>query len=292
MDQMRVFAVALGVAMAGVARSGSASLETALLPVTEVQVAEGEGRLMVTNIVTPFGRSIVRAPEFVTTGSEWATKGAKARASLRLADLNMASDPEPGDGLYTGPTETAVMFWRGYATMDAGPDVFVFDQKGRAAGVSVTPLFRLADETIVEGPSVSFDAESAMGRVTVGGRKFSGLGVDLDEWVKQGHVPERATIAGLVIRHDGQGERFEPSKIMMAQPPAVSTFESRFGQPGAGNVQRLASGGGGTRGGGGGGGGGDGNVARPDTEDVPSPGAALVIGLGAGVAGLRRRRAA
>lgn len=289
--RMSVVSVVMGAALAAGAAAQDASLADALMPVEEVNTSESDERAMVTDVVTPFGRSLVRSPEFVTTGSEWATKGAKARASLRLADMNMASEPEPADNLYVGPTEAAVMFWRGYATMEAGPDVFVFDSIGRAKGVTVTPLYRLADETIVEGRSIAFDAESAMGSVQVRGRTVYGLGIDLDAWVKAGEVPERANIAGLVVRHDGRGDRFEPSKFMMAEPPSQSSFESRFGGVDVGHLQHLASGGGGTRGGGGGGGG-DGRTVGPDTDDVPAPGTALLIGLGAGAAGMRRRRAA
>jgi hypothetical protein len=251
-----------------------------------VNVAEADGRAMVTDIVTPFGRSIVRSPEFVTTGSEWASKGAKARASLRLADMNLLSDPEPSDNLYTGPTEAAVMFWRGYATMEAGPDVFIFDGQGKARGVTVTPIFRMPDESIVEGESVEFDASIAMGKVSAGGRSVFGVGVDLDAWIKAGLVPEDAVMTGMVVRHDGAGDRFEPAKFMMAQPQIVSSFESRNIGGGHGPDQILASGGSGGRNGSG----------RPDArngnngEEIPSPGAALTIGLGAGIAGLRRRR--
>lgn len=265
--------------------AGQGSFDDALLPVLGATIeSSGELRGVVRDIETRFGVSVVREPEFVVNGRGWGEERGGAHRSLRATDLNFLTAPEVPGG--AAPTEKTVMFWRGALALSAGPDVFLFEKGGSAVGVRIAPVYRLEDESLVEGEEVRFDSPLATGRIDIEGETFFGVGIDLDAWTTAGAAPEGGFLAGFTIRHDGAGGRFEPSEIVMAENLSRSLSESNFLSPlravphpigGNAAVRKSA--------------GGSSGATPPDRADeVPSPGAATLFGIALAACGRRRRR--
>lgn len=239
--------------------------------------------IVVTGIVTPLGRSLVRSPEMVIDGGEWRPKQARPRAAPALSDLNMATTPRWAEG---GVREAAVLFRRGFSELEPGPDLFIFDERGDAIDLRLSPIYRMTDESFAEGEAVSVSLTTAAARIEVAGRTLWGMGVDLDSWTKNGLMPEGAVITGVVVRHATGEGTFVPVKMLLADASVeglvgsdeASAFVSEA------SIARPVGGGGGFSGGAGGGGG-----APPE---VPSQGAMTLFGVAALVfAGRGRSRA-
>lgn len=246
----------------------------------------GEGFLMATGVVTPFGLSGVRPPDIVVDGPNWGNRHIKPRAALAISDLNFQTTPDLPEG---GVREAAVLYNRGFRNLYPGPDLFIFERTGQSSGVRVSPIYRMPDESLREGEPVVIDFPGRAGEVPLGARTLHGVGIDLDDWAKRGVAPEGAVLTGAVIRHDTNGAPFEPEKIMVADGAVIGLLGQNVERPLL-NDFGLNSGGGfesdGLFGGGGGG------IAPGTTPtEVPSPGGAALLLMGVSArAALRGRR--
>lgn len=267
--------------------TGSTPDATAVYAVRSLNTRDaGEGLLMATGVVTPFGVSGVRPPDIVVDGPNWGLRQIKARASVAISDLNLVTTPELPIG---GVREAAVLFNRGFRNLYPGPDMFVFDGAGLASGVRVSPIYRMPDESLREGEPVVIDMQGGSGEVAVGEKRLFGIGVDLDDWAARGVAPDGGMLTGAVIRHEGQGAPFEPTKIMMADGAVIGMLGLNEGKTFAQDLG-LASGGSsfGSSAGGFAGGGGGGIAPAPE---IPAPGgAAMLLGAAAVVGAGRPRR--
>ncbi len=265
---------------------GSTPNATAVYAVRSLNTRDaGEGLLMATGVVTPFGVSGVRPPDIVVDGPNWGLRQIKARASVAISDLNLATTPEFPVG---GVREAAVLFNRGFRNLYPGPDMFVFDSGGLASGVRISPIYRMPDETLREGEPAVIDIPGGSGEVAVGEKRLFGIGVDLDDWAARGVAPEGGMLTGAVIRHGGQGAPFEPTKIMMADGAVIGMLGLNEGKTFAQDLG-LASGGASFGSSGGAAGGGGGGIAP--APEIPSPGgAAMLLGAAAVVGAGRPRR--
>ncbi len=286
--------------LAAAALSGPALAERgvaaheALLPVTSVEIRlDLERGEVVTGIRTPFGVTPVRPAEFVARQFDWDAQRATVRAPRAIYDLDFSTgvdtDPEAAD-----PVEAAILLNRGTARLSPGPDAFVFMRNNTVAGVRVAPLIRDANGVLSKGPEVQLDSAGALAPVAVGGQNLFGFAVDLDMWTERGYVPERGDVMGVVVSHDGApgAGALVIAEIVAGDAPLFSTGPNAVGG-GGGAANTFAYGGSGRSAGNAGGGGGSPPQNTPDTqieEEIPAPGAGVVLGLGIAAAASRRRR--
>jgi len=263
----------------------------ALLPVSGVDVrADLELGEVVVGIRTPFGVTPVRPAVFVAQRFNWETQRPDVRAPRALYDLDFSTtidaDPEAAEAV-----DAAVLLNQGSARLAPGPDAFVFLRHANVRGVQVAPLIRTAEGQLVKGQPVDLDDAGALAGVSVKGHDLHAFAVDLNVWVKQGHVAPDADIMGLVISHDGApgAGALALAEIVGGDAPLFSVGPGAGGT-GGGATPALAFGGvGGAAGSGGGGGGGNDDDSNTE-EEVPAPGAGLILGLGLAAAASRRRR--
>lgn len=281
-SSMGIIAVASAV---GAAAPAARALDGAVFPITEVGLLEtgGSGGAVIKDIWTPFGMAAIRPADFVVNGRSWRDGRVSNRVPRALTDLDLST--LGGDD---GPlaTEMAVMYGRGFDELKPGPDVFLISSPEAAQRIVVAPVYRMPDETLVEGDAVTVVPDASPGAVRGADRRIAGAGIDLDAWRTSGQAPAGAVLVGAVIRPENEGEQLRPIEVVLGESLQAGFEEPRnYWRPphtqGAAHTPGLPKGGGG--------GANPGFRGDPAVDDVPSPGTAVVLGL-AGLAGLRRRR--
>lgn len=252
-----------------------------LFPITEVGLHEDAGRAsLVQSLSTSFGRASMKRADYVVHGPAWRTGSLQSRAPASMTDLDLASEEAKDQGAVGG--EIAVMFARGHASLGAGPDVFILDSSHRVTrAVTVTPVYRINGDLMLEGESTRVSPEASFGFVSAGGRDVGGVGIDLDGWSAQGMAPKGALLVGVVIRSE-DGDDLGPMKLMLGESPELG--ERLDNRPGGAPATNNLVYRGGARDGAGGGGEGNGPQA------VPGPAGASLALVCAAVGALRRRR--
>ncbi len=275
----RCAAVALGAALVGAASGAPINV---LFPVTEVVLADDPGgSTRVETLGTPFGRAAPREADYVINGSSWRSGRLSNRVPRALVDLDLGAHGQDDAGL---EREVALMFGRGFDQLEAGPDVFLLDSRGRATAMTVTPVFRTTNDTLVEGDAVLVSPGESYGAVEAGGLEIAGVGIDLDAWRIAGQAPEGAMLVGMVLRPADGGE-LAPMKIMLGEMLNPGDLMDRLPDGGSAGRNNLVYRGGARDQ--------SGRLDddRPDPVEIPSPSGALVIAAFCCGAGLRRRRA-
>jgi len=252
-----------------------------LFPITEVGLHEDAGRAsLVQSLSTSFGRASMKRADYVVHGSAWMSGSLQNRVPACMSDLDLASEGEDAGAGVGG--EVAVMFGRGHASLGAGPDVFILDSShGVTRAVTVTPVYRINSDLVLEGAPTRVSPEASFGFVSAGGRDVGGVGIDLDGWSAQGMAPKGALLVGVVIRSEDGGD-LGSMKLMLGESPEPGERRDNLpgGAPGTNHLVYR----GGARDGAGGGG--EGN----SPQAVPTPGAASLALVCLGVGVLRRRR--
>lgn len=296
-----VFALVISGVVAGAAAARPQSESAAeYYAVTGIDMKVDSALLAVaTDITTTFGKAPIRqAGASVIVRTHDPESPARAPRYLTDPDFTLA----PFEPLDRGAMETRIHLPRGYRDLAAGPDVFLIDANGTARNVVVTPVYRMPDKTLREGPSSRFDMPYAAGLVNIEGVPLYGVGIDLDAWSVRGDTPKNGELVGLVVRHDGGGGSLSLVKIFIADNLLYSELVvNEFGQDTP--RRRGYQTGGGVRGGSGRGGSGarfPSPIEDPtpdeedpvDTPEIPAPGTLLLLGAAALLGGGRRSRRA
>lgn len=202
-----------------------------LFPITEVGLHEDAARATrMKSLGTAFGRASLRQADYVISGGSWASGRLQDRAPSVVTDLDLASDEDEAGAL---GGEVAVMFGRGFSSLQAGPDVFmVGGARATARSMTVTPVYRVNGQTLVEGEPALLSPEASFGFVSAGGRDLGGVGIDLDGWRVQGLAPEGALIVGVVFRA-ADGDQLAPMRLMLGDNEDPGEYMDR--RPGGGS---------------------------------------------------------
>ncbi|MGD9693384.1 MAG: hypothetical protein AB7G17_07565 [Phycisphaerales bacterium] len=186
----------------------------------------GATHALASDVTSAFGRTWVRSPDIVTSEPDWSLTTSPPRACPRFSDMDFATTPDLPE---SGRHELSVVFTNRARPAVAGPDVFIFSLWRDGARAGVRPVFVTPQGEIIEGPRMSI-ADASPKPMTIAGRVFFGVGIDVDAWAQQGAAPEGAVCAGVILDYERNDDAFAPIKIMLV--------EDSFGGSGAAAFMR------------------------------------------------------
>ncbi len=187
-----------------------------------------ETHALATDVTSAFGRTWVRSPDVVTSEPDWSLASSPPRACPRFSDMDFATTP---DLPVAGRHELSVVFTNRARPAVAGPDVFVFSLWSDGSNAGVRPVYVTPEGRVIEGVRRPI-ADCAPIPMTIAGRTFFGVGIDVDVWAESGGAPAGAVCAGVVLDYERAENAFAPVKIMLV--------EDSFGGGGATSFMRQA----------------------------------------------------
>lgn len=181
-------------------------------------------RALASDVTSAVGRNWVRAPDVVTTEPDWSLTTSPPRACPRFSDMDFATTPDlPADGRH----ELSVVFTHRSRPAVAGPDVFVFSLWRNPGDAGVRTVYITPSGEVTYGRRMPV-ADASVSSISVAGRSFFGIGVDVDAWTQSGDAPPGAACAGIILDYDRSNEQFAPVKIMLVEDASSGAASASF----------------------------------------------------------------
>ncbi len=223
MESPRFTIVSIALALAPLALADNT--RGAFSEVIRVNAGEASAtRALASDVTSAFGRTWVRAPDIVTFEPDWSLTTSPPRACPRFSDMDFATTPDQPD---EGRQELSVVFTQRIRPAVAGPDVFVFSLSPHTTNAGVRTVYVARTGEVILGRRMTL-SESPVSSISVGGRSFFGVGLDVDAWNESGDVPPNAVCAGIVLDYERDPDQFAPVKIMLVEDASSGAAAASF----------------------------------------------------------------